>query len=102
MVARRGLRNVSESDRMMYDSYCNSSGETHLGDRREKVMLDLTKLMTKVEEFNDCGDMDMMQQYVKDVMQVIWRSLLSYNIWLEPSSKKYHESLRLWLLIIIA
>ena len=46
------------------------SGETHLGDRREKVMLDLSKLMTKVEEFNDCGDMDMMQQYVKDVMQV--------------------------------
>ena len=33
-------------------------------------MLDLSKLMTKVEEFNDCGDMDMMQQYVKDVMQV--------------------------------
>ena len=33
-------------------------------------MLDLSKLMVKVEEFNDCGDMEMMQQYVKDVMQV--------------------------------
>ena len=77
MVAPRGLRKVSESDRKEYDICCNFSGETHLGDRREKVMLDLTKLMTKVEEFNDCGDMDMMQQYVKDVMQVIGRSLLS-------------------------
>ena len=34
-------------------------------------MLDLSKLMVKVDEFNDCGDMEMMQQYVKDVMQVI-------------------------------
>ena len=33
-------------------------------------MLDLSKLMVKVEEFNECGDIDMMQQYVKDAMQV--------------------------------
>ena len=61
------------------------SGETHLGDRREKVMLDLTKLMTKVEEFNDCGDMDMMQQYVKDVMQVPF--LLVYYLKLRSFEK---------------
>ena len=46
-------------------------GETVLGDRREKVMLDLSKLMRKVEEFNECSDMEMMPQYVKDVMQVL-------------------------------
>lgn len=33
-------------------------------------MLDLNKLMIRVEEFNEYGDMDMMQQYVKDVMTV--------------------------------
>ena len=51
----------------------HSTGETHLGDRREKVMLDLSKLMTKVEEFNDCGAIVtwLMELFVSQVQKKI-------------------------------
>lgn len=33
-------------------------------------MLELEKLRTRVDEFNDYGELDMMQQYVQDVRAV--------------------------------
>lgn len=45
-------------------------GEKQLLEKREKVMLELEKLRARVDEFNDYGEMDMMQQYVSDVRVV--------------------------------
>ncbi|XP_052285538.1 dynein axonemal heavy chain 12-like isoform X2 [Dreissena polymorpha] len=45
-------------------------GEKGLMEKREKVMLELEKLRTRVDEFNDYGELDMMQQYVSDVRAV--------------------------------
>ncbi|XP_059163826.1 dynein axonemal heavy chain 12-like isoform X1 [Physella acuta] len=45
-------------------------GEKELIHRREKIMLELEKLRMRVDEFNDYGELDMMQQYVQDVRQV--------------------------------
>ena len=39
-------------------------------EKREKVMLELEKLRQRVDEFNDYGELDMMQQYVNDVRTV--------------------------------
>jgi dynein heavy chain len=39
-------------------------------EKREKVMLELEKLRSRVDEFNDYGEMDMMPQYVNDVRVV--------------------------------
>ena len=39
-------------------------------ERREKVMAELEKLRARVDEFNDYGEMDMMQQYVQDIRAV--------------------------------
>lgn len=44
--------------------------EKSLIERREKVMLELEKLRQRVDEFNDYGELDMMQQYVQDVVKV--------------------------------
>ncbi|KAK7101380.1 hypothetical protein V1264_019769 [Littorina saxatilis] len=44
--------------------------EKQLNERREKVMLELEKLRQRVDEFNDYGELDMMQQYVQDVGKV--------------------------------
>ncbi|PVD24358.1 hypothetical protein C0Q70_14839 [Pomacea canaliculata] len=44
--------------------------EKSLVERREKVMLELEKLRQRVDEFNDYGELDMMQQYVQDVVKV--------------------------------
>lgn len=46
------------------------AGEKGLLEKREKVMLELEKLRTRVDEFNDYGELDMMQQYVQDVRAV--------------------------------
>lgn len=45
-------------------------GEKGLMERREKVMMELEKLRTRVDEFNDYGELDMMQQYVQDIRTV--------------------------------
>lgn len=45
-------------------------GEKQLLEKREKVILELEKLRARVDEFNDYGEMDMMQQYVSDVRVV--------------------------------
>ncbi|XP_052780138.1 dynein axonemal heavy chain 12-like isoform X1 [Mya arenaria] len=45
-------------------------GEKGLMERREKVMMELEKLRTRVDEFNDYGELDMMQQYVSDIRAV--------------------------------
>ncbi|KAL3853467.1 hypothetical protein ACJMK2_017003 [Sinanodonta woodiana] len=47
-----------------------NSGEKILMEKREKVMLELEKLRQRVDEFNDYGELDMMQQYVQDVRAV--------------------------------
>ena len=39
-------------------------------EKREKVMAEIEKLRTRVDEFNDYGEMDMMQQYVQDIRAV--------------------------------
>ena len=46
------------------------SGEKTLIERKEKLMLELQKLKARVDEFNDYGELDMMQQYVADVRAV--------------------------------
>ena len=46
------------------------AGEATLIDRKEKLMLELGKLKSRVDEFNDYGELDMMAQYVQDVRAV--------------------------------
>lgn len=46
------------------------AGEKNLLEKKEKVMLELQKLKQRVDEFNDYGELDMMQQYVQDVRAV--------------------------------
>ena len=46
------------------------AGEKQLIERKEKLMLELQKLKTRIDEFNDYGELDMMQQYVQDVRAV--------------------------------
>lgn len=41
-----------------------------LVEKRERVMLELEKLRQRVDEFNDYGELDMMQQYTQDVLKV--------------------------------
>ncbi|MEE6501787.1 hypothetical protein FKM82_004321 [Ascaphus truei] len=45
-------------------------GESELLAKREKLMLELEKLTRRMEEFAECSEMDMMQQYVSDVRTV--------------------------------
>ncbi|XP_062316503.1 dynein axonemal heavy chain 12 [Osmerus eperlanus] len=45
-------------------------GEQELLGRREKLMLELDKLGRRMEEFAECSELDMMQQYVTDVRTV--------------------------------
>ncbi|MCI4387417.1 hypothetical protein PGIGA_G00073950 [Pangasianodon gigas] len=45
-------------------------GEQELLGRREKLMLELVKLGRRTEEFSECSELDMMQQYVIDVRTV--------------------------------
>ena len=44
--------------------------EELLNERREKVLLELEKLRSRVDEFNDYGELDMMLQYTQDVAKV--------------------------------
>ena len=46
------------------------AGEKALVEKKEKIMLELQKLKSRVDEFNDYGELDMMQQYVQDVRAV--------------------------------
>eukprot|EP00105_Crassostrea_gigas_P043640 XP_019927788.1 PREDICTED: dynein heavy chain 12, axonemal isoform X3 [Crassostrea gigas] len=46
------------------------AGERQLLEKREKVIAELEKLRQRVDEFNDYGELDMMQQYVQDVRAV--------------------------------
>lgn len=45
-------------------------GERSLIEKKEKIMLELQKLKQRVDEFNDYGELDMMNQYVQDVRAV--------------------------------
>ncbi|XP_017568229.2 dynein heavy chain 12, axonemal isoform X1 [Pygocentrus nattereri] len=45
-------------------------GEQELQGRREKLMLELEKVSRRMEEFAECSELDMMQQYVTDVRTV--------------------------------
>ncbi|RXM97062.1 Dynein heavy chain 12, axonemal [Acipenser ruthenus] len=45
-------------------------GESELLGKREKVMLELEKLTRRMEEFAECSELDMMQQYVNNVRTV--------------------------------
>ncbi|XP_071083415.1 dynein axonemal heavy chain 12-like isoform X1 [Haliotis cracherodii] len=45
-------------------------GEKQLLEKRERVMIELEKLRQRVDEFNENGELDMMQQYVQDVRGV--------------------------------
>ncbi|EDV24937.1 uncharacterized protein TRIADDRAFT_25541, partial [Trichoplax adhaerens] len=54
-----------ENDDIIATARKNS--ERNLVDKREKVLLDLEKLNRRVMEYNEYGDLDMMNQYVKDV-----------------------------------
>ena len=45
-------------------------GEKHLIESKEKLMLELQKIRQRVDEFNDYGELEMMQQYVRDVQAV--------------------------------
>ena len=44
--------------------------EKQLNEKREKVIMELEKLRHRVDEFNDYGELDTMQQYVQDVVKV--------------------------------
>ena len=67
--------------------------EKLLNERREKVMLELEKLRQRVDEFNDYGELDTMQQYVQDVAkvqrriaevqeQIAWINKVRRGVWL--------------------
>nr|DBA18657.1 TPA: hypothetical protein GDO54_016881 [Pyxicephalus adspersus] len=45
-------------------------GESELLGKREKLMLELEKLSRRMEEFAECSELDMMQQYVADIRTV--------------------------------
>ncbi|OCT58631.1 dynein heavy chain 12, axonemal [Xenopus laevis] len=45
-------------------------GESELLAKREKLLLELEKLSRRVEEFAECSELEMMQQYVSDVRMV--------------------------------
>uniref|UniRef100_H3B7G7 Dynein axonemal heavy chain 12 n=1 Tax=Latimeria chalumnae TaxID=7897 RepID=H3B7G7_LATCH len=45
-------------------------GERELLAKREKVMLELEKLSRRMEEFEECSELELMQQYVNDVRTV--------------------------------
>lgn len=46
------------------------AGEKELIAKKEKVLLEIEKMRQRVDEFNDYGELDMMQQYVQDVRQL--------------------------------
>ena len=46
------------------------AGERELLAKRERVTLELEKLARRAAEFEECGELDMMQQYVNDTRNV--------------------------------
>nr|KAG5708500.1 hypothetical protein BaRGS_026227 [Batillaria attramentaria] len=73
-------------------------GEKMLNEKREKVIAELEKLRQRVDEFNDYGELDMMQQYVQDVVKVQRRiaeeeALFKYPISVYPDVEEITSSL---------
>ncbi|XP_041350374.1 dynein heavy chain 12, axonemal-like isoform X3 [Gigantopelta aegis] len=66
-------------------------GEKSLLEKREKVMMELERLRQRVDEFNDYGELDMMQQYVQDVRKIQQRlAEVSENIsWINKEEALY-------------
>lgn len=46
------------------------SREEQIMEKREKVAMELDKLHKRVDEFNDHGEVDMIEEYVKDIRLV--------------------------------
>jgi len=46
------------------------AGEKELLQKRERVSLELEKLSRRVSEFEECGELDLMQQYVTDTRNI--------------------------------
>ncbi|XP_073501399.1 dynein axonemal heavy chain 12-like [Phyllobates terribilis] len=57
-----------ENDQLIENA--KRKGEGELLGKREKLMLELEKLSRRMEEFAECSELDMMQQYVTDVRTV--------------------------------
>ena len=45
-------------------------GEAGLTEKQEKVQIEIEKVLRRVEEFEEYGDMDAVPQYVKDLQSV--------------------------------
>lgn len=45
-------------------------GEASLTERQEKVQIEIEKVLRRVEEFEEYGDMDAVPQYVKELQSV--------------------------------
>ena len=45
-------------------------GEAGLTDKQEKVQIEIEKVLRRVEEFEEYGDVDAIPQYVKDLQSV--------------------------------
>ncbi|KAI7794029.1 dynein axonemal heavy chain 12 [Triplophysa rosa] len=58
----------NQSDKVMEEAKCK--GQQELLGRREKLLLDLKKVGRRIEEFAECSELDMMQQYATDVRTV--------------------------------
>lgn len=52
-----------------------AKNDSELVDRREKLLAELNKIQTRIEEFTDCGELEMMKEYVQDVKNVQTRIL---------------------------
>lgn len=52
---------------------------------RQQVVTLLSRLKKRVDEFNDCGELDMIQQYVQDI-RVTQRKLAEIKDQVEPFS----------------
>ncbi|XP_073425921.1 dynein axonemal heavy chain 12 [Dendrobates tinctorius] len=57
-----------ENDQLIENA--KRKGESELLGKREKLMLELEKISRRMEEFAECSELDMMQQYVTDVRTV--------------------------------
>jgi len=44
--------------------------ERALVERKEKVLIELERMKQRIDEFNDFGELDMMNQYIMDVRAV--------------------------------
>uniref|UniRef100_A0A4W4EIL8 Dynein heavy chain linker domain-containing protein n=1 Tax=Electrophorus electricus TaxID=8005 RepID=A0A4W4EIL8_ELEEL len=58
------------NDEVTLTGQCCDKREQELQVRREKLMLELEKLSRRVEEFAECSELEMMQQYVTEIRTV--------------------------------